>query len=391
MTNVRNTPSRRQGGTSIVAHVSRCGPKTPPARRGIRPGVWAFAVLLGLLTSILWCLRAPVFDPSYGTAESRDTATWPGERSATTVVRSHRENPLPSASYPAEEPELATGRDATQVGQAFEAPDSPGASPPEDDLVRYAKSLLQTGSAEALLELHRLIREQPEGKAKSQLGDVAAQWVPEGEVLSTVLDVLANETDQEVLRSVKAMLCERVTQQSLEAMGALHDQSDRPAVRERIEAIVRGITDRDAYDTLADIIADRRFPLTDPLTAADDGSMSQIDTPAAVNRLLQRLNEAAPDEHIERLFQVLAAVNQPDARRSIELAAQGMKEIESPIARVAAVCAMRNYLDERTLSLWLTLVTDQSVAVQTAAQQCLVWASTRTLAESGPTSVPDGG
>jgi HEAT repeat protein len=172
-------------------------------------------------------------------------------------------------------------------------------------------------------------------------------------------------------------------------MIALHDRSDDAEVKERIESILRGITDPNAYDTLAEIVADRRFPLTDPLTAAAVESMAHLDTPAAASRLLQRLNEAGPDEDIERMFQVVADVKLPDARQSLESAAQGMKEVDSAVARAAAVYALRNYLDENTLVLWQTLAADENAAVQNAAERCLVWA--RSQAQSQRTSVPDGG
>lgn len=87
---------------------------------------------------------------------------------------------------------------------------------------------------------------------------------------------------------------------------------------------------------------------------------------------------------------MLAQVNQPEARPSLELAAQGMKEVGNPTARAAAIYALRNYLDETTMSLWQTLNGDESDDVRNAAQQCLTWAYTQRPPPSREASLPGG-
>lgn len=360
----------------------------------VRPGVWA-VVALSLLP--LGCMlfnieREPDVSRSPNTARSGATGALSQETLQATEVVNHCEDAAPLMTLPLLEADAANALSATEPGQ--EPGQSEGAEEGtrgKEEVIRYAKSLLRTGSAEAFRELHRVIREQPHLDTKLQLADTAAQWVPNADVLNIVLEVLQDETDQGVLRSVKTMLLEQVTQESVYAMVSLHEQSQRVEVKARVEAIIRGISNRDAYDTLSELVFDRRFPLTDPLTAAAVEGLSHLDTPAAVNRLLQRLNEAAPDEDIGPLFQVLAAVDEPEARQSLELAAQGMKEVDTSVARAAAVYALCNYLDESTLSLWQALVTDQNLEVQNAAERCLAWGSSQPLSLTGATSVPDGG
>ncbi len=343
----------------------------------IRPAVWAVVTLSLLLPGgMLFTIeREPDVSRSANTARSGRAGALSQETLSATEHTIQHEDAPPVVALPLLDAHVANAFMATKSGlEPWQSGGAEEGTGGQDEVMRYAKSLLRTGSADALMELHRIIREEPEGERKRRLADVAAQWPLEPEVLPIALETLGRETDQEVLRSVKAMLREQVTQESLEAMVGLHDQSNSVDLKEKIEAIIRNITDRDAYDTLADIIFDRRFPLTDPLTAAAVESMSHLDTPAAVNRLLQRLNEAAPDENVEHLFSMLTAINKPEARTSLELAAQGMKEVENPVARAAAIYALRNYLDDATLSLWQTLVADQSDVVNKAAVECLTWA-----------------
>ncbi len=47
-----------------------------------------------------------------------------------------------------------------------------------DEVILRARNPLNLRSTEALLELRRIIHEQPEGERKRQLADLAAQWLP---------------------------------------------------------------------------------------------------------------------------------------------------------------------------------------------------------------------
>lgn len=381
---------RRAGAGVPLTRASGVG--LPSAPKGVRCTVLAVVGLSALiLGTTIWYshLRPLLSVPSSAPSppplisplnESPGTTRVFGP-SAATVLASTPEPDKPHAAHSL----WTTGR-----ARAFRARRTAEEAVATDELVLYANDLVNLGGTEAFVELHQILRVEPEGDRRRLLADVAAQWRPEPGVLPIALETLEHETDQEVLRSVKAMLREHLTRESLEAMVSLHDQVDNASVREKIEAIVRGISNPDAYDTLADIVSDHRFPLTDPLTAAAVESMADLDTPAAVNRLLQRLNEATPDEDIQSLFLVLAQVNQPEARPSLELAAQGMKEVENPTARAAAIYALRNYLDETTLSLWHTLSGDHSDDVRNAAQQCLTWAYTQRPPPSRETFLPGG-
>ncbi len=356
----------------------------------IRSGVWAVVALsMLLLGGMLFTIeREPDVSRLANTGCSEATSLSAEQTLQAAEALIHCEDTAPVVTLPLLEADAANALSTTEPGQ--EPWQSAGAEEGtrwKDEAMRYAKSLLLTGSAEAFLELHRVIREQADVDVKLLLADIAAQWVPDADVLNISLEVLQNETDQGVLRSVKTMLREQITQESLYAMVRLHEQSQNVEVQARVEGIIRGISNRDAYDTLSELVFDRRFPLSDPLTAAAVEGLSHLDTPAAVNRLLQRLNETTPGEDIQSLFLVLTQVNQPGARRSLELAAQGMKEVTNPIARTAAVYALCNYLDESTLSLWQSLLADENVEVQSAAEHCLSWAGTLALVPSGSASV----
>jgi len=348
--------------------------KTSRDGDGIRPQVLGVALAMVFASLIIvWFFRG------HGDATATGDGPPPGEEAfyARTKVLDgegtedlYRQSPTAVSDREESEPQLLEG---TMSSRGAEMPSSTDQGIHADNsAIAQAKACVSEGTPAALQALHRLIKELPAGEAKQEVSRIAAK-LHSRDMVPVLLDALIAGDDPMVMGSAKRALTKGMDGETAAALVVLYDQAQDGTTRDRIESVFRSMRSMGAVDMLIEMAGNTDYPPTEPLTAAIMEGLSKMNTPPAVNVLLRRLDEAPPDQDIDNLFKMICLIDSEEARASLENAAQGKKEIESPVARAAAVYALANYPDKSTSALLGRLTSDSDHVVSKVAGEVLAW------------------
>jgi hypothetical protein len=233
-----------------------------------------------------------------------------------------------------------------------------------------AEALARIGTPLATETLLDTLAKVKEGQYKEQLGKRVAT-INNHESWPVLLDKVLNTEDSTVLRAAGDALSRMADTPVVDELIARFDGAADDRDIERIANIISNIRSSGATDALIALAGDVASAPQDALSRAAIEGLSKIGDPQAISYLMRKL-EAAPPGQGGYLVNTIAQIKGPQAQDALLYAAAGNKEVSADNGRTAAIYALRNFPDARTLTLLEQIVaTEQNASVVTAATRTL--------------------
>ena len=233
-----------------------------------------------------------------------------------------------------------------------------------------AEALARIGTplaTETLLDTLANIKESP---YKEQLGKRVAA-ISNHESWPVLLDKILSTDDSTVARAAGEALSRMADTPVVDELLARFDGATDERDLDRISSIISNIRSSGATDALIALAGDIASTPQDALSRAAIEGLANIGDPQAVSYLMRRL-EAAPPGQGGYLTNTISQIKSPQAQDALLYAAAGNKEVSADNGRTAAIYALRNFPDGRTLALLEQIVaTEQNASVVTAATRTL--------------------
>jgi len=228
-----------------------------------------------------------------------------------------------------------------------------------------AEALARIGTPAATSTLLDTLAGIKESEYKEELGKRVA-GISNHESWPVLLENILNTGDSTILRAAGASLSRMADAPVVDDLVARYDAAASERDLERITQVISDIRSSKATEPLLSLAGDVASSPQDPLQKAAVDALGKIGDPQAVSYLLRKLEAAAPGED-GYLVNTIAQINQPGAQASLLYAAAGNKEVSAEHGRTAAIYALRNYPDGRTLALLEQIVAQEENARVSAA------------------------
>jgi len=240
-----------------------------------------------------------------------------------------------------------------------------------------AEALARIGTPAATSTLLDTLAAIKEGQYKEELGKQVA-GISNHESWPVLLENILNTGDSTVLRAAAASLSRMADAPVVDDLVARYDGATSERDIQRITQVISDIRSSKATEPLLSLAGDVASSPQDPLQKAAVDALGKIGDPQAISYLLRKL-EAAPPGEDGYLVNTIAQINQPEAQAALLYAAAGNKEVSAEHGRTAAIYALRNFPDGRTLALLEQIVAQEQNAQVSAA-------ATRTIEDIHRTS-----
>ncbi len=233
-----------------------------------------------------------------------------------------------------------------------------------------AEALARIGTPLATQTLLDTLANIKEGPYKEQLGKRVAA-INNHDSWPVLLDKVMTTQDSTVLRAAGDALSRMADTPVVDELIARFDGATDERDIERIAQIISNISSPGATEALISLAGDIASSPQDALSRAAIEGLGKIGDPQAISYLMRKL-EAAPPGQGGYLTNTIAQIKGPQAQEALLYAAAGNKEVSAGGGRTAAIYALKNFPDARTLALLEQIVaTEQNAAVVSAATRTL--------------------
>ena len=233
-----------------------------------------------------------------------------------------------------------------------------------------AEALARIGTPLATQTLLDTLAGVKEGPYKEQLGKRVAA-INNHESWPVLLDKVLTTQDSTVLRAAGDALSRMADTPVVDELIARFDGATDERDTDRIAQIISNIRSPGATDALIALAGDIASAPQDALSRAAIEGLAKIGDAQAISYLMRKL-EASPPGQGGYLTNTIAEIKAPQAQDALLYAAAGNKEVSAGNGRTAAIYALKNFPDARTLALLEQIVvTEQNASVVTAATRTL--------------------
>jgi HEAT repeat protein len=233
-----------------------------------------------------------------------------------------------------------------------------------------ATALARVGTPAAAGALLDRLTQTPEGPYKEDLAKRISN-LHNHDSWPLLLDTMVQANDAAVVRAAGAALATMADAPVIDEVIARYDTATTATEVERLAQFVRGIQSPSASEPLLSLAGPASAAPQDSLQDAAIEALARVGDARSVSYLLQRL-EASPPDAEGQMFNTIARIDSPEARAALLYAAAGNKEVSAERGRSAAIYALKNYPDEKTVALLERIVAqEQNEKVLTAALRTL--------------------
>ncbi len=233
-----------------------------------------------------------------------------------------------------------------------------------------ATALARIGTPTATSALLDRLAETKEGLYKEELSKRIAS-ISNHDSWPVLLDTMMQTGDTTVGRAAATSLSMMADAPVIDEVIARYDAASTDAEVERLTQLVRNIRSPQAVEPLLSLAGPVTAPPQDTLQEAAIEGLAKIGDAPSVSYLLRRL-EASPPGESTPIFNAITQIDSPDAEASLLYAAAGNKEVSAEHGRTAAIYALKNFPDEKTVTLLERIIAqEQNEKVLTAATRTL--------------------
>lgn len=232
-----------------------------------------------------------------------------------------------------------------------------------------AEALARIGTPLATSTLLDTLAQVKEGAYKEELGKRVAA-ISNHDSWPVLLDNILNTSDATVLRAASDSLSRMADTPVIDELLARFDGTSSEKDMERITQVISNIRSPKATESLMSLAGDVASAPQDSLAKAAVDGLAKIGDPQAISYLMRKL-EAAPPGESGYLVNTISQVSEPQAYDSLLYAAAGNKEVSAENGRTAAIYALRNYPDARTIALLEQIAAEENARVSAAATRTL--------------------
>jgi HEAT repeat protein len=233
-----------------------------------------------------------------------------------------------------------------------------------------ATALARIGTPTAASALLDRLAETKEGLYKEELSKRVAS-ISNHDSWPVLLDTMMQAGDTTVVRAATTSLSMMADAPVIDEVIARYDAASTDAEVERLTQLVRNIHSPQAAEPLLSLAGPASAPPQDTLQEAAIEALAKIGDAPSVSYLLRRL-EASPPGESTPIFNAITQIDSPEAQASLLYAAAGNKEVSAEHGRTAAIYALKNFPDEKTVTLLERIIAqEQNEKVLTAAIRTL--------------------
>ena len=232
-----------------------------------------------------------------------------------------------------------------------------------------AEALARIGSPLATTTRLDTLAQIKEGPYKEELGKRVA-GISNHESWPVLLDNVLNTADSTVLRAAGESLSRMADTPIVDELIARFDGATDARDTERIAQLIGNIRSSKATDSLISLAGDVTSAPQDALARAAIEGLGKIGDPQAISYLMRKL-EATPPGESGYLVNTISQIKEPQAHDALLYAAAGNKEVSAEGGRTAAIYALRNFPDARTISLLEQIALEENARVAAAATRTL--------------------
>ncbi len=239
-----------------------------------------------------------------------------------------------------------------------------------DTALWAATALARIGTPTATSALLDRLAETKEGPYKEELSRRVAS-ISNHDSWPVLLDTMMQAGDTTVVRAAATSLSMMADAPVIDEVIARYDAASTDAEVERLTQLVRNIHSPKATEPLLSLAGHASAPPQDTLQEAAIEALAKIGDAPSVSYLLRRL-EASPPGESTPIFNAITQIDSPEAQSSLLYAAAGNKEVSAEHGRTAAIYALKNFPDEKTVTLLERIIAqEQNEKVLTAATRTL--------------------
>lgn len=239
-----------------------------------------------------------------------------------------------------------------------------------DTALWAATALARIGTPTAAGALLDRLSQTQEGAYKEELGK-RVSTVSNHDSWPLLLDTMMQGNDSAVVRAAGTALSRMADAPIVDEVIARYGAASTPAEAERLAQLVRNMQSPKATESLLSLAGHPSALPQDSLQSAAIEALAKIGDAPSVNYLLQRL-EASPPGQSASIFNTITQINGPEAQTPLLYAAAGSKEVSAEHGQTAAIYALKNYPNEKTVALLERIVAqEQNEKVLTAATRTL--------------------
>jgi len=241
---------------------------------------------------------------------------------------------------------------------------------PGDVALWAATALARIGTPTATSALLDRLAETKEGDYKEELGKRVSS-ISNHESWPLLLDTMMQAGDTTIVRAAGTSLSMMADAAVIDEVIARYDSASSETEVERLTQLVRNIRSPKATESLLSLAGHPSSAPQDSLQEASIEALAKIGDAQSVSYLLRRL-EASPPGEGTQLFDAITRMDSPAAQTPLLYAAAGNKEVSAEHGQTAAIYALKNYPDERTVALLERIIAqEQNEKVLTAATRTL--------------------
>ena len=239
-----------------------------------------------------------------------------------------------------------------------------------DTALWAATALARIGTPVATSALLDRLSQTKEGPFKEELSK-RVSGIGNHDSWPLLLDTMMQTGDATVVRAAAASLSRMADTPVIDEAIARYELATTAAEMERLTQLIRSVQSPKATEALLSLAGDVSSAPQDPLQQAAIEALAKIGDAQAVSHLLRRLESAPPGEETA-IFNAITQISNPEAQVPLLYAAAGNKEVSAEHGRTAAIYALKNFPDDRTVALLEHIIAEeQNTKVLTAASRTL--------------------
>ncbi len=233
-----------------------------------------------------------------------------------------------------------------------------------------AAALARIGTPAATGALLDRLAQTRDGRYKEELSKRASN-ISNHDSWPLLLDTMVQETDGAVVRAAGAALSAMADAPIIDEVMARYSASSNATEIDRLAQFVRSIHSPKATESLLSLAGPVSAAPQDGLQNAAMEALARVGDAQSISYLLRRLEASAPGQGTQ-IFNTITHIDNPEAQNSLLYAAAGNKEVSAEHGQTAAIYALKNYPDEKTVTLLERIVAqEQNEKVLTAATRTL--------------------
>jgi len=233
-----------------------------------------------------------------------------------------------------------------------------------------ATALARIGTPMATTALLDRLAQTKEGSYKEQLCQRISN-LSNHDSWPLLLDAVVRTDDTAVVRAAGASLSGMADAPVLDAVISRYEKATTDTEILRLADLIRNVRSPKATESLLSLAGPVSAPSQDLLQDAAIEALARVGDAQCVSYLLRRLEASAPGED-GPIYNTITGIDSPRSQDALLYAAAGSKEVSAGHGRTAAIYALKNYPNEKTVALLERIVAgEQNEKVLTAATRTL--------------------